>query len=126
MSDKQGKVAKPEKTKPEPVKPETTKPESIKPLKADSSHGPNCVRCNCDITEASGSVRAVCSACDLTLQEMHWNIEHALFRKVTYMPEAGEASWFVENGFGKAICKPPTPRRRNFFKRHAPSEAMAL
>lgn len=130
MSDKQVKVAKPEKVKPQPVKPAPTKPNPIKPHKADGGYThKHCVRCDKAITENSGVVRMLCSACDLDLQIMHWEVEHILFNKTTYMPEKPEelcsAKWFMDNGYAEVMRKASSPRRRNFFK-HPPNEAMAM
>jgi hypothetical protein len=109
MSDKQVKVAKPEKTKPNPVKPETTKPESVKPVKAHVNA--HCVRCSCAMTTDIGRVRALCSGCDLELQVMHHSVEWTLFDRTVYMSEKGEAQWFKDN-YGRVLTKPPAPVKR--------------
>lgn len=106
MSDKQVKVAKPEKTKPNPVKPETTKPESVKPVKAHTNA--HCVRCSCAMTPSIGRVRALCSSCDLALQTMHYCVEWTLYDRTVYMPERGEVQWFKDN-YGRVLVKPESP-----------------
>lgn len=111
MSDKQVKVAKPEKLKPAPVKPAPVKPESVKPVKAYTNK--HCVRCACEVTPDTGRVRALCSQCDVELQAAHWGVEHVLFNRTVYMPEKGEAQWFKENGYDGVLFKPTIPRRRN-------------
>lgn len=128
MADKQVKVAKPEKPTPNPVKPEPTKPVTVKPAKA---HRQCCIRCDKSITEESGIVRKVCSACDLDLQTMHWRIEHSLHNKVTYMPERSDedcsAEWFANEPTTKDfIRKLAPPRYRSFFKKRRVSEALVL
>lgn len=111
MSDKQVKVAKPEKLKPAPVKPA--------PVKAYTNK--HCVRCGCEITPDTGRVRALCSQCDVELQAIHWGVEHVLFGRTVYMPEKGEAQWFKENGYDGVLFKPTIPRRRNQLAVSAPA-----
>lgn len=105
MSDKQVKVAKPERMKPQPVKPEPTKPTPISVPKAQL-----CIRC----TNNPQTTRAVCAPCDKALQDMHWNLEHQLFRRTVYIPEVPHddgpsLNWLMTNGYAEHIRKPPRP-----------------
>lgn len=128
MGDSPVSVDKPTKTKPKSVRPIPVTPKPVKPIKA---HGggttKHCIRCTKPITAETGVVRKLCSACDLTLQEMHWQTEYVLFRKVTYMPEhpdlEGSAKWFEDNGYSSVMRKPPQPYRRSFF-RHQPAATL--
>ena len=112
-------VPKPGPITPKPITPKPIKPKPVKPIKA---HGgtKQCIRCSVAITADTGVVRKLCSACDLTLQEMHWNVEHVIFRKVTYMPELPNedfsVKWFENNGYSAVMRKPPQPYRRSFFR----------
>lgn len=116
---KQVKVATPNKPTPQPVTPTSPKPGGVKPAKAHA-HGTTCARCN----KHPPTIRAICSTCDYELQKMHWSIEYALFRKVTYMPDPAEAKWFsAEENYGTAMRKPPTPTYR---KVNAPRHEAAM
>ena len=127
MADKQVKVAKPKTAKPISPKPAPTKPAPISVPKAHA-HGANCIRCNADIT---GTTKPICSACDLVLQQMHWNVEHQLFRKTVYIPptphDGGPSlQWLISNGYAEHIRKPAKPFLRLFdrIKEAEPVRAM--
>lgn len=113
-------VPSPKPIKPKPIKPKPITPKPITPIKAHGSTTTHCIRCKTGITAETGVVRKVCSPCDLELQTMHWEVEYALYRKVTYMPEpAGEdfsAKWYEDNGYSAVMRKPPRPYRRSFFR----------
>lgn len=122
MSDKQVKVAKPDKAKPNPVKPETTKPASVKPIKA-ASHG-HCIRCKEKLTEKVGAIGQLCAPCDLALQWMHWNVEHKLFRKTIYIPKephdgGPSLEYLVSNGYAEHLRKPSRPYLRSTLQAEA-------
>lgn len=133
MAEKKITVPKPKKPNPHPVKPRPIKPVPIETPKAHlfeavlvDGKQAHCSRCNNPLYE-KGTVRQVCATCDFTLQEMHWQNEHVMFRRTFYLPEPKLAvpslEWLQTNGY--EVTKPPKPRYRQVWQPEA-AQAMVM
>lgn len=74
----------------------------------------HCVRCDVQLTDAMGQVRAICSPCDLALQTLHQMLEYVLYGRTYYRCslEGTSYAWLMSSKYRDEIKESPVPIKR--------------
>lgn len=86
----------------------------LRPKTTAHSH---CVRCDMQLTDAVGQVRAICSPCDLALQTLHQMQEYVLYGRTYYRCslEGTSYAWLMSSKYRDEIKESPVPTKRNLM-----------